>query len=190
MPGGQAITSAPGTLVPNDEAGLVGSAATSATGTLLAEGGDGTQAVTGSAATSAAGTTALNRFLPLRSRKIGSGTASALLSGVASVGGTGLLVHSESFGLIGLAGTLTQGTLLYRGRATISWNANTEPDLAGYRVYHGTTTGVYTEFVDVGNVTTYQWNGLLPGFTHYFVVTAYDTSNNESANSAQVSKVF
>lgn len=71
----------------------------------------------------------------------------------------------------------------------IDWNANTEPDLAGYKVYHGTTTGVYTESVDVGNVLVYVWTGLTNA-THYFVVTAYDTSLNESAPSAEVSKVI
>jgi hypothetical protein len=168
MAGGQQINSGQGTLVYNE--------------------GD---VLTGSAATSAAGTATLNRLLPLRSRKSGTGTASAALSGSALIGSTGTLVYSgESFALVGSQLTGAQGTLLYRGRATIGWNANPESDLAGYRVYHGTTSGVYTEFVDVGNVLTYQWNGLLPGFTHYFVVRAYDTSNNESGNSAQVSKVF
>lgn len=170
MPGGQQITSG--------------------AGTITADGGDGNVAVSGSVSTSAAGTAGLNRLLPLRSRKSGTGTASALLSGTSSGVSAGLLVHTESFSLVGLASVLAQGTLLYGGRATINWNANVESDLAGYRVYHGTTSGVYTQMVDVGNVMTYQWDGLTPGFTHYFVVTAYDTSSNESANSAQVSKVF
>jgi hypothetical protein len=153
-----------------------------AAGTITALGGDGS--------TSAAGTATLNRLLPLRSRKAGTGTASVALLGIAANGGTGQLVHTESFSLTGQAGTFAQGTVSYGGRATITWIANSEPDLSGYRVYHGTTSGVYTQMVDVGNVTIYQWNGLTPGFTHYFVVTAYDTSNNESANSAQVSKAF
>ena len=75
-------------------------------------------------------------------------------------------------------------------RANVAWDANTEEDLAGYRVYHGVTTGVYTDVVDVGNVTAYQYKHLLVGRRHYFVVTAYDTSNNESSNSAEVSKVI
>lgn len=167
MAGGQQINSGQGTLVYNEGDVLVGSAATSA-----------------------AGTTIPNRFLPLRSRKVGGGTASAALSGQASSVGSGSLVFTEGYGLTGQVGTLAQGTLLYRGLVTIQWNANSEPDLAGYRVYHGTTSGFLPEFVDVGNVLTHQWNGLLPGFTHYFAVTAYDTSNNESLKSLEVSKVY
>lgn len=86
-----------------------------------------------------------------------------------------------------------------RGYAIIDWDANTEPDLAGYRVYQGTTSGVYSpvelpynggtaDYYDVGNVTSYMVLNLDFGTTYYFVVTAYDTSNNESLPSAEVSK--
>ncbi len=42
------------------------------------------------------------------------------------------------------------------------------------KVYVGTTSGVYTTTIDVGNVTTYTVTGLQPGRTYYFVVSAYD----------------
>ena len=73
--------------------------------------------------------------------------------------------------------------------AEISWAANAEPDLAGYKIYHGTSSGVYHESVDVGNVLTYVWSGL-PYGANYFAVTAYDTSANESGLSAEVVKVI
>ena len=87
------------------------------------------------------------------------------------------------------------------GSATLSWDPNTEPDLAGYKIYYGTSprTGTdpkicglcgYSNRVDVGNVTTYTFNNLTNGQTYYFSVTAYDTSNNESAFSNQVSKTI
>lgn len=87
------------------------------------------------------------------------------------------------------------------GTATVTWNANTEPDLAGYKIYYGTSarTGTdpktctmcgYTTKVDVGKVTSYTFNSLTDGQTYYFSVAAYDTSNNESSFSAQVSKVI
>lgn len=161
-----------------------------AQGTITALGGDGNIAVTGSVATAAAGQPALNRLLPLRSRKSGTGTASAALAGLASSGGHGVLGVDKAFALAGSQSVVVQGTVIYGGRATLQWLANSEPDLAGYRVYRGTTSGVYTEMRDVGNVLIYVWDGLTPGFTHYFVVTAYDTSNNEGANSAEVSKAF
>jgi hypothetical protein len=70
---------------------------------------------------------------------------------------------------------------------TLAWDANTEPDLAGYRVHYGTVSGSPTTTVDVGNVTQRQFSGLQAGVTYYFRVTAYNTSNDESAPSAEVS---
>ncbi len=74
------------------------------------------------------------------------------------------------------------------GTATLTWNANTEPDLAGYQVYVGTASGVYGVPISVGNVTTYQVTNLTVGQTYYFAIKAVDTSNNESGYSNEVSK--
>lgn len=70
----------------------------------------------------------------------------------------------------------------------LSWAANTESDLAGYKVYQGTASGSYGAPVDVGNVTSHTVS-LTPsvGTTYYFSVTAYDTSGNESLKSDEVS---
>jgi len=40
----------------------------------------------------------------------------------------------------------------------------------------------------VGNVTSYVVSNLAKGSTYFFAVAAYDTSNNESLLSAEVSK--
>lgn len=66
----------------------------------------------------------------------------------------------------------------------VTWNPNTEPDLSGYKLYHGTASGQYGEPVDVGNVTGHVME-ITPqyGATYYFAVTAYDTSGNESGYS-------
>ncbi|GKS58197.1 hypothetical protein YTPLAS18_17240 [Nitrospira sp.] len=68
---------------------------------------------------------------------------------------------------------------------TLTWNANNESDLQGYRVYYGTSSGNYTTNVDVGNVTSYTVNGLTTGFTYYFAIRAMDTSGNLSGYSNQ-----
>lgn len=164
----------------------------SSQGSVVAEGGDGNVALTGGASTGASGTTGVTGFVPLRSRKVGGGTASAVLSGAVSTGATGTVVHTESFALVGQSSPIGQGTLLYRGQVTIQWNANIEPDLAGYTIYHGTTSGVWigADTVTLGLVTSYVYGGLLPGMTHYFAVDAFDTSNNHSAKSLEVSKTF
>ncbi len=71
--------------------------------------------------------------------------------------------------------------------ATLAWNANGESDLAGYRVEYGTVSGSPSTTVDVGNVTQRQFNGLQAGVTYYFRVKAYNTANQESAPSVEVS---
>lgn len=73
--------------------------------------------------------------------------------------------------------------------ATVGWTANGEGDLAGYLVYHGTAPGVYYEsFTVTAPTTTKAFTGLYDWQPHYFAVTAYDTTGNESAKSVVVSK--
>lgn len=69
----------------------------------------------------------------------------------------------------------------------ISWNANTESDLEGYRVFYGTSHGRYGNVINVGRRTTIDVSGLAAGMTYYFAVTAYDYSGNESGYSAEQS---
>lgn len=67
------------------------------------------------------------------------------------------------------------------------WNSNTEADLAGYIVYYGTSPGDYTEALDVGNLTAYDFADLPEGKTYYIALTAYDRSGNESDFSSELS---
>jgi hypothetical protein len=70
---------------------------------------------------------------------------------------------------------------------SVAWDADAEPDLAGYKLYYGTGPGVYDHSVDVHHVTTYTLTGLTKGQSYYIVATAYDTSHNESSYSNEVS---
>jgi hypothetical protein len=75
--------------------------------------------------------------------------------------------------------------------AALAWDANIEPDMAGYRVYWGTTPGVYQQARGAGVVvsgTSYTVTGLTSGVRYYFAVTAYDSAGNESDYSAEVFK--
>ena len=73
------------------------------------------------------------------------------------------------------------------GTVTVTWTANSETDLRGYRVYVGTRSGVRSQSFDVGNVTSTRLT--LPlGSTYWFSVTAYDSSGNESSPSGEISR--
>ena len=63
-------------------------------------------------------------------------------------------------------------------------------DLAGYKLYYGTSSGVYGTNLDIGNDITYKLSNLEDGISYYFAVTAYDTSDNESNFSNEVSKAM
>ena len=71
----------------------------------------------------------------------------------------------------------------------LAWDANTEPDLSGYKLYYGTASGTYGTPINVGNVTTYTVTGLTDGQTYYFAVTAYDSVGNESGYSNEVAYI-
>jgi len=71
--------------------------------------------------------------------------------------------------------------------ARISWNANSESDLAGYHVHYGQASGSYTETADAGMATSLVVPDLQSGGTYYFTISAYDTSDNESILSLEVS---
>ena len=72
---------------------------------------------------------------------------------------------------------------------TLAWDPNAEPDLAGYKVYYGTQSGIYDFVLDAGNVTQYTVTDLERDTRYYFAVTAYDASWNESDFSAEVSAI-
>jgi hypothetical protein len=72
--------------------------------------------------------------------------------------------------------------------ASLSWSAVNNTDLAGYKIYVGTGSGVYGPPINVGNVTSYVVSNLVVGNTYYFAVTDYNTSGVESTPSNEVSK--
>lgn len=77
-------------------------------------------------------------------------------------------------------------TVVESSYVTLMWEANTEPDLAGYKLHLGNETGVYFQVIDVGNTETYTVQGLQKGETYYFAATAYNTVGLESSYSSEV----
>ena len=83
------------------------------------------------------------------------------------------------------------------GSVTLTWSAPTHNedgtdliDLDGYKLYWGTTPGVYPNSVTIDNetVTTYVVDDLAPG-TYMFVATSFNTSGVESRYSGMATKV-
>lgn len=73
---------------------------------------------------------------------------------------------------------------------TLKWDANTEADLKGYKLYYGTIPRGYDTPYDVGNKTVFTVPDLQEGVKYYFAVTAYDVTGNESGYSNEVSTIF
>ncbi len=70
-----------------------------------------------------------------------------------------------------------------------SWQANTEPDLAGYRLLWGRDSVNYTDSVDLGRVTAHRVDGLGPDTRYYAAVLAVDSAGHESGLSCERSAV-
>jgi len=75
---------------------------------------------------------------------------------------------------------------VHAAQISLEWDANGEPDLAGYTVYYGTSSGNYTASADVGNNTHCVISNLEPGVTYYLAATAYDSEGNESGFSDEI----
>lgn len=72
------------------------------------------------------------------------------------------------------------------GDVVVSWDPNSESDLAKYEVFMGEASGIYINSVDVGTQTQFTWQSLEAGKTYYFAVTAWDQAGNESGFSEEV----
>ena len=105
-------------------------------------------------------------------------------------GGGGDDVQRGTPGASGTSGTGSVGT--GTGAAMLAWDAVVTPNLAGYHIYVGTSTGMYAQpfgsGLNAGNVLTYSVTGLNRGTRYYFAATAFDSMGNESGYSNEVFK--
>jgi hypothetical protein len=81
---------------------------------------------------------------------------------------------------------LVLSTHAFAAPITLAWDAVSDPDLAGYKVYYGYGSRDYSAHIDVGKSTTATLSGLDDAQIYYFAVTAYDTAGNESAFSNEI----
>jgi len=113
-----------------------------------------------------------------------SGLAAGTYNGTITVSATG-----SSSKTVGVTLTVSAPTT---SSATLTWDPNTDSDLAGYKVYRATASGAYGAAlgtVPAGTVT-YQATGLSANTTYFFVITAYDNAGNESSFSNEVSRLI
>jgi len=69
----------------------------------------------------------------------------------------------------------------------LTWAPNSEPDVAGYIVFYGTSSRQYVASIDVGNQTSLQFVEPDPTVRYYLAVRAYTVSGLQSDFSAEVS---
>jgi hypothetical protein len=74
----------------------------------------------------------------------------------------------------------------YPAQTTLVWDSVIHPDVAGYMVYYGTSSGDYDVSLDVGNWTSVTIAGLDGSETYYFAATAYSIYGEESDFSNEV----
>lgn len=85
---------------------------------------------------------------------------------------------AESAGFICLAGM--PGRVLASQAVNLTWNASSSADVAAYKVYFGTESGVYPNSIIVADVSGAAISGLAAGVSYYFAVAAIDGNNDES----------
>lgn len=122
------------------------------------------------------------------------------LTGTAQAGTYNIVitVTDQAVASASLSFTLTVNASNPTGTAALSWtmptlNTDGTPltDLSGYRVYHGLNASTLSDVIDITdeNTTNYTFNALASG-THYFAVSAYNSTGVESALSGVGSKTI
>ncbi len=129
-------------------------------------------------------------------------TANGQLSGMPTDGDVGsysniVITVSDGEESAGLAPFSIAVDAVALGSVTLSWTPPTENedgsallDLAGYKIYWGTTSGNYPNSITIDNssVSIYVVDNLSPG-TYEFVATSFNTAGVESVYSNTAMKV-
>jgi hypothetical protein len=73
-----------------------------------------------------------------------------------------------------------------QANVTLAWNPSSNPLVAGFNIYYGGASGVYTNKTSVGTATSVTIPDLVIGATYYFAATTYSAAGAESALSSEV----
>ncbi len=125
-------------------------------------------------------------------------TATGRISGTPTLGDVGLhsnirVTVSDGQANASMAAFAIDVTQVGTVSTTLSWSApslnedgSSLTDLAGYKIYYGTSSRNYTNQIRIDNpsVTTYVVENLSPA-TYYFAATAFNSAGEESRQSAE-----
>jgi hypothetical protein len=73
-----------------------------------------------------------------------------------------------------------------QANVTLAWSPSSDPIVAGFNIYYGGASGVYTNKTSVGTATSLTIPNLVIGVTYYFAATTYSAAGAESALSGEV----
>jgi len=80
-------------------------------------------------------------------------------------------------------------TAVKSSQIDLDWADNGESDISHYSVKRSASTGSpYTQIISNLNASAYSDKSVMPQTTYYYVVSAVDTSSNESGDSAEASE--
>ncbi|MDP3048595.1 MAG: carboxypeptidase regulatory-like domain-containing protein [Thermodesulfovibrionales bacterium] len=81
--------------------------------------------------------------------------------------------------------TVSGGYPVKTNQINLTWNASTSPDVAGYKIYRGTTSG--GEVLYRTNITgTSYVDSVTANTTYYYRISAVDTAGNESSLATEI----
>ena len=69
---------------------------------------------------------------------------------------------------------------------TLSWNQNSQEDLAGYRVFYGNDKSVHLINVNANQTKSFDIPDLKIGETYYFAISAYDITDTPEDSDAKL----
>jgi hypothetical protein len=81
----------------------------------------------------------------------------------------------------------TFGTAFGSGHVTLAWDASNDPLVAGYRVYYGLKSGLYSSVVEVTNQISLTIGHLDEGSTWYFALASFYSDGTESDFTPEIS---
>jgi len=89
--------------------------------------------------------------------------------------------------LLAAGAVLSVTTALASPQVTLAWDPSVSSSVAGYRLYYGVSSRVYTNVIDVGSANFATVSNLVDSTTYFFAVTAYDVAGLESDFSDEIS---